>query len=746
MKNKILILSVAVLLSVDVANSQCNNALSTTAGGGTTNYLTKFTTSVAPYCTGNSLIQDNGTNVGIGAAGSYKLDVSGDMNVAQGNAYRMAGNKILWYNSTATSNIFAGVSAGANITGGINNTALGYAALSTQQTTSNDNTAIGSGALQSFNDAAGNGGVTAVGSGALATVTSYGFQCTAVGYKALNLMNSSAIENTAVGSRALEKNTSGNWNTAMGDDALWSNTTAGGNSAFGTEALEFNVNANSNVAIGYQALNKQSFTNSGTGWESHNVAVGWRALYWTNAVASTTEGINNTALGYNAGGNNSTGYNNTFIGYGADNTLATTINNAAAIGANTVVKFSNNMVLGDNNTKVGINLSSSASAILSPLSVGGVGNTLFTGYFYNSTSTSSGANGIRGEIAAPTAAGVTTYATAGVNTPGTAGISVGVVGAAYRTTAADGANAYGVYGYAGNTFNGYNYGVYGYLLGTRDGAGVYGSTSGTTLITGQYAGFFKGDIRVTTDNAMKATTNTWQTASDARLKNNIASFTDGLNVIRQINPVTYQFTGAGGLPTGTNIGVLAQDVQPVAPYCVGSTKLAIKQSEAAAFSNDIVSTFQDSIGTTMNTVNILTFNTHGLFYAMLNSIKQLDSTITAMKSTAGQRTNSCDDSQGKAETTLEVELANNSEIILYQNEPNPFDGSTVIRYFIPENISGAYIGFYDMYGKEIKNIQITEKGFGKIEASTENLASGIYSYSIIVNDKTIDTKKMLKTK
>lgn len=85
------------------------------------------------------------------------------------------------------------------------------------------------------------------------------------------------------------------------------------------------------------------------------------------------------------------------------------------------------------------------------------------------------------------------------------------------------------------------------------------------------------------------------------------------------------------------------------------------------------------------------------------------------------------------------------EAVLYQNEPNPFDGSTVIRYFIPEVSKGtAYIAFYDMYGKELKKIEITTKGFGKIDANTDNLASGIYTYSIIVNDVVIDSKKMMR--
>jgi len=144
---------------------------------------------------------------------------------------------------------------------------------------------------------------------------------------------------------------------------------------------------------------------------------------------------------------------------------------------------------------------------------------------------------------------------------------------------------------------------------------------------------------------------------------------------------------------------------------------------------------------------------------LIEAMKEQDKKITQLQSAmdtcctkiSGNKImdpdNNAPNEQGQSESVLQIELANKNNIVLYQNEPNPFNGSTVIRYFIPENITnGAYVVFYDMYGKEVNKLEIKDKGFGKIEANTENLASGIYSYSIIVNDKTIDTKKMLKSK
>ncbi len=60
--------------------------------------------------------------------------------------------------------------------------------------------------------------------------------------------------------------------------------------------------------------------------------------------------------------------------------------------------------------------------------------------------------------------------------------------------------------------------------------------------------------------------------SDERLKQNIAPFTDGLNVIRQINPVQFNYkANAPFASTEAQIGILAQELEKIAPYMVHQT-------------------------------------------------------------------------------------------------------------------------------------------------------------------------------
>jgi hypothetical protein len=108
------------------------------------------------------------------------------------------------------------------------------------------------------------------------------------------------VSNTAVGTQALNQNTTASNNTAVGYQALYTNTTGTTNVAVGRRALYLNVTGTSNVAVGEGTLESNT--------ANFNTALGHNALSLNNT------GINNTGVGYQAGLNNTTGSNNTFVG------------------------------------------------------------------------------------------------------------------------------------------------------------------------------------------------------------------------------------------------------------------------------------------------------------------------------------------------------------------------------------------------------------------------------------------------
>ncbi|RYE18375.1 MAG: hypothetical protein EOP51_22105 [Sphingobacteriales bacterium] len=74
-------------------------------------------------------------------------------------------------------------------------------------------------------------------------------------------------------------------------------------------------------------------------------------------------------------------------------------------------------------------------------------------------------------------------------------------------------------------------------------------------------------------SAAKPGGGTWSATSDARLKQNVSAYKDGLQQVLKINPVQYHYNNLSGYDTTANhIGVIAQELQPVAPYMVNDFK------------------------------------------------------------------------------------------------------------------------------------------------------------------------------
>jgi len=90
--------------------------------------------------------------------------------------------------------------------------------------------------------------------------------------------------------------------------------------------------------------------------------------------------------------------------------------------------------------------------------------------------------------------------------------------------------------------------------------------------------------------------------------------------------------------------------------------------------------------------------------------------------------------------------ANDEEMILYQNAPNPFHENTTIQCYIPQHVGKIQLCVYDMQGIQVKCLLISERGTVTVQIQAGQLTAGIYTYLLIGDSKTSEAKQMILTK
>ncbi|MGL5889050.1 MAG: T9SS type A sorting domain-containing protein, partial [Bacteroidia bacterium] len=83
--------------------------------------------------------------------------------------------------------------------------------------------------------------------------------------------------------------------------------------------------------------------------------------------------------------------------------------------------------------------------------------------------------------------------------------------------------------------------------------------------------------------------------------------------------------------------------------------------------------------------------------------------------------------------------------VLQQNVPNPFNQQTVINFTVAENAGVATMAIYDLNGRQIRAEQLNQRGKGQYVINANELAPGMYIYTLIVDGKAADSKRMIVT-
>lgn len=279
--------------------------------------------------------------------------------------------------------------------------------------------------------------------------------------------------------------------------------------------------------------------------------------------------------------------------------------------------------------------------------------------------------------------------------------------------------SYGLYATAGNLMDGYNYGVFGALKGTRNGAGIYGATTETsTYISDKYAGYFYGQTKV--NGNLYATTVT--ETSDERVKTNISPIKqDALTAVDKLNPVQFQFQQVELDETIDTLGTKATFFSP---------DMDFERLHYGFIAQEIRELYPNLVHEDGN--GYLSVNYQEIIPLLVMAIKDLKQEVRDLRSNEPEKR--------MAKGNL------SDDAVLYQNNPNPFDVATEIRYYLPLVMQNAAIYIYDMNGTQISKHTISQTGDGALTIQANELQAGMYLYSLIADGQVVDTKRMILTK
>ncbi len=297
--------------------------------------------------------------------------------------------------------------------------------------------------------------------------------------------------------------------------------------------------------------------------------------------------------------------------------------------------------------------------------------------------------------------------------------------------------------------------TFGSFFSTRRSAGRYGQASafdfnasvdGIILEQGisESAGFYAdgdyaviwspGDanrlLRIYDEDAMSSGSTTFEKAyidgdgdylkaSDARRKENIKGINGALSMVNNMRGVTYNFKENndgksiknGKSEKSLKHGFIAQELEAVVPSLVDTDE----------FGNKFVSY-------------------DGIIPILLEALKEQQSEIDELREELKSAVEAISNSSSNSSSSTSV-VTNNK---LFQNFPNPFNSSTIIKYQLGPKASKAVLYIYDFQGTQIKMYDLA---LNQTEFTIERnqLKPGVYLYALVVDGQQVEIKNMLLT-
>lgn len=311
-------------------------------------------------------------------------------------------------------------------------------------------------------------------------------------------------------------------------------------------------------------------------------------------------------------------------------------------------------------------------------------------------------------------------------------------------------NNYGVLGIARlNTNHGRNYGVSGMLdfssaNSNSGGAGVYATNymymySYPDNIQGMYALYVHGFV-----NLSGATTaQEIYTPADDRLNENVDFIGQDsretgqtLNNLLKMNVIECNYKNRNSERANNNIDEMTDEVREAYEMMRKDEEKTYSRRHFALSAQELQEIYPNLVMEGQD--GYLAVNYTELVPLLIRSIQELKQELDEARGSDGMIKRI---PQSSGMGNIETDNKN----VLYQNRPNPFKEKTTIRFKLDDEAMDAAICIFDMSGKMLKKLPISN-GMESVSVNGYELGEGMFLYSLLVNGQEVDTKRMILSK
>lgn len=230
-----------------------------------------------------------------------------------------------------------------------------------------------------------------------------------------------------------------------------------------------------------------------------------------------------------------------------------------------------------------------------------------------------------------------------------------------------------------------------------------------------------------------ALANNW-VPSDARYKSNVKNINSADDILSQLRGVTYNMKQNEfphmNFRDGRVYGFIAQELKEVMPEAVKEDYDGYYAVQYTAIVPVLVEGYKAQKETIEAQNEVIEQQNQNIaeMRRELDEIKAMLSGNSLKSSRAGEGLNSF------------------SDVKLFQNQPNPFNQETTIRYSLSQEVMNAEIQISDLSGKVYKTFNLDQRGEGSVTLQAGSLSAGTYIYTMVVDGNKVDSRRMVLNK